>query len=154
MLSRLATALYSLCICVWVGGLLAIGLLAAPALFAYIPDRSYAGGLAGALFAILGWVGLACGGYLLLYLTQGSRGRGTRSALVWIVVAMLLITAIGQFGIHPMLAQMRSAALPLQVMESPLRQSFALWHGISGVLYLLQAVLGVWLVVIQERGRR
>jgi hypothetical protein len=38
-------------------------------------------------------------------------------------------------------------------MQSPLAEAFARWHGVSSVLYLVQAVLGLGLVVIQGRGK-
>jgi len=54
-------ALYSLGISIWVGGLLAIGYLAAPILFAQLSDRTLAGNLAGAMFSAVAWVGIAWG---------------------------------------------------------------------------------------------
>jgi len=49
----------------WVGGLWAIGYIVAPALFANLEDRALAGTLAGVMFNIIAWVGLACGSLLL-----------------------------------------------------------------------------------------
>jgi len=71
----------------------------------------------------------------------------------WIVLIMLGLTLAGHFGIQPILAQLKADALPRQVMESALRDRFATWHGVSSILYLLQSLLGVALVVQQERGR-
>ena len=47
---RFADALYSIAITLWVGGLWAIGYLAAPTLFAELSDRALARQLAGAMF--------------------------------------------------------------------------------------------------------
>jgi hypothetical protein len=45
-------------------------------------------------------------------------------------------------------------ALPREVMESVLRDRFATWHGVSSILYLVQSLLGLWLVVWSSRGLR
>lgn len=153
-MSRLAEALYSLAIALWVGGLFAIGYLAAPVLFSQLSDRMLAGNLAGTMFSLVAWAGMACGGYLLFYLLARRGWRAFRTALFWIVVTMVALTVAGHFGVQPILAQLKADALPRQVMESALRDRFAAWHGISSGLYLVQSLLGLWLVVWQERGRR
>jgi MFS family permease len=149
----LASALYSIAVTLWVGGLLAIGYLAAPVLFSQLADRSVAGTVAGAMFSVIAWVGLACGAYLILYLVFGKGWRALQSGVFWIVLLMLALTAAGHFGVHPILAQLKADALPRQVMESALRDRFSTWHGVSNVLYLVQSLLGVALVILQERGK-
>jgi hypothetical protein len=146
-------ALYSLGISIWVGGLLAIGYLAAPILFAQLSDRMLAGNLAGAMFSAVAWVGIACGMYLLVFLLATKGWRAVKVGVFWIVLIMFGLTLAGHFGIQPILAQLKADALPRQVMESALRDRFATWHGVSSILYLLQSLLGVALVVQQERGR-
>jgi len=149
----LASALYSVAITAWVGGLLAIGFIAAPVLFAQIADRGLAGNLAGSMFTVTAWVGMGCGAYLAIYLMFAKGWRALRSGVFWIVLAMLALTAAGHFGVQPLLAQLKADALPRQVMESALRDRFSEWHGVSRVLYLVQSLLGIALVVLQERGR-
>lgn len=153
-LMRLTAALYAIVISVWVGGQAAIGYIAAPVLFSQLTDRMLAGNLAGAMFSVMAVVGLGCGAYLLLYLamTQGAAVR--RSAAFWLVVSMVAVTLAGHFGIGPILAQLKAAALPQPVMESALRERFAFWHGVSSLLYLLQTLLGLLLVVRQGYGRK
>ena len=153
-MSRIADALYQLAIMLWVGALFAIGYLAAPTLFAQLADRSLAGNLAGEMFKWVAWLGIACAAYLLLFL-MARRGFGVfKSAVFWLVLMMLGLTIAGYFGIAPILAQLKADALPRQVMESALRDRFATWHGISSGLYLIESLLGLWLVIWQERGRR
>lgn len=151
---RLFSALHAVVVSVWVGGQAAIGYIAAPVLFSQLTDRMLAGNLAGAMFSVMAWVGLGCGAYLLLYLimTQGAAVR--RSPAFWLVVMMVAVTLAGHFGIGPILAQLKLAALPLPVMETPLRDRFAFWHGASSLLYLLQTLLGMVLVVRQDRDRK
>ena len=132
----------------------AIGYLAAPVMFHELTDHTLAGNLAGAMFTLVAYVGLACGGYLLLYLLLRRGWRAIKLGVFWIVLSMLALTVAGHFGIQPIIAQLKADALPRQVMESALRDRFAAWHGVSSGLYLLQSLLGLWLVVWQERGKR
>ncbi|MFY9327551.1 MAG: DUF4149 domain-containing protein [Georgfuchsia sp.] len=152
-MSKLAKALYSIAISLWVGGLFAIGYLAAPVLFRELANRTVAGNLAGAMFSIVAYVGMVCGGYLLLFLLFRNGWRAIKSGVFWIVLAMLALTFASHFGIQPILVQLKIDALPRQVMESALRDRFAAWHGISSSLYLLQSLLGLWLVIWQERAK-
>lgn len=149
----LASALYSIAVTLWVGGLLAIGYLAAPALFYQLADRAQAGNVAGLMFGYIAWIGLGCGSYLILYLLFAKGWRALQSGVFWIVLLMLALTVAGHFGVAPILAQLKADALPRQVMESAMRDRFSTWHGVSSVLYLVQSLLGIALVVIQERGR-
>lgn len=153
-MSRLAESLYSLAIALWVGGMCAIGYLAAPVLFHELSDRALAGNLAGAMFRIVAYIGFACGGYLLLYLLVRRGWRAIQSGVFWIVLVMLILTVASHFGVQPILAELKAGALPRQVMETALRDRFATWHGVSSGLYLLQSLLGLWLVLWQERGKR
>lgn len=149
---RLSEALYLISIAVWVGGLWAIGYMAAPVLFASLGDRQLAGMVAGKLFALIGWVGLGSAAWLLVFLVLRYGGQVFKRAIFWLVVLMALLTAASQFGIQPLMAQLKLDAMPRGVMESVLRDRFAAWHGISSILYLVQSLLGLWLVIWSGRG--
>ena len=151
---KFSEALYLLAITLWVGGLWALGYIAAPVLFASLNDRQLAGAVAGKLFAIIGWVGLGSAAYLILFLLARQGGRFFKSAVFWLVLLMALMSAASQFGIQPLMAQLKADALPREVMESVLRDRFATWHGVSSILYLMQSLLGLWLVVWSNRGLR
>lgn len=149
---RLSEALYLISIAVWVGGLWAIGYMAAPVLFASLGDRQLAGMVAGKLFALIGWVGLGSAAWLLVFLVLRYGRQVFKRAIFWLVVLMALLTAASQFGIQPLMAQLKLDAMPRGVMESVLRDRFAAWHGISSILYLVQSLLGLWLVIWSGRG--
>ena len=126
----------------WVGGLWAIGYMVAPALFATLDDRALAGTLAGVMFNIIAWVGLACGGLLLLFnQLRNARKRFNLRAVVLMV--MLALIAVGQFIIAPQVAAMRLDGL----VNS---DAFATLHGVASVAYLVTSVLGLVLVVARE----
>ncbi|PKO36395.1 MAG: DUF4149 domain-containing protein [Betaproteobacteria bacterium HGW-Betaproteobacteria-6] len=147
-------AFYLFAITLWVGGLWAIGYMAAPVLFASLGDRQLAGLVAGKLFAMIGWVGLASAAWLLVFLVSRWGAQVFRRSVFWLVVVMVLLTAASQFGIQPLMAQLKLDALPREVMESVLRDRFATWHGVSSILYLAQSMLGLWLVMWSGRGLR
>lgn len=145
-LSRVAIAL-------WAGGLWFAGGVMAPMLFRAAPDRQVAGALAGRMFSLLSWIGLACGFYVLIQSVARSGPAALRTGLFWVVAAMLALTAVGQFGVQPILASLKTEALPREVMESVLRDRFATWHGVASILYLLQALLAVVMVLLAGRGQ-
>ena len=151
---KLAEALYFMTITLWVGGMWAIGYIVAPVLFASLGDRQLAGMVAGKLFALIGWIGLGSAAYLLLFLIVRWGGQFFRRGVFWLVLLTGALVAVSQFGIQPLMAQLKADALPREVMESVLRDRFAAWHGISSILYLVQSVLGLWLVVWANRGLR
>lgn len=152
MFRRLADTLYFATLTLWVGSLWTIGYVVAPTLFATLADRQMAAMLAGKLFVLIGWIGLGCAAYLLIFmlLRLGRVALGRWS--FWLVALMLGLTAISQFGINPLLAQLKADALPREVMESVLRDRFVTWHGIASILYLLQSLLGLLVVMGAGRG--
>lgn len=149
---KFSESLYLLLISLWVGGLWAIGYLAAPVLFSTLESRLQAGLVAGKLFALIGWFGIAAATYLLCFLMQRWRALVLKRSVFWLILCMALMTLASQFGIQPLMAQLKSDALPREVMESVLRDRFATWHGVSSILYLLQSMLGLWVVVWINRG--
>jgi hypothetical protein len=151
---KLSEALWFVAITLWVGGLWAIGYIAAPVLFSSLGDRQLAGLVAGKLFSLIGWIGLGSAAYLLLFLLVRHGGQVFKGAVFWLVLSMALLVAASQFGIQPLMAQLKADALPREVMASVLRDRFAAWHGISSILYLVQSLLGLWLVVWANRGVR
>jgi hypothetical protein len=153
-MSRLAEALYSIAIAAWVGGLWAVGYLAAPVLFVQLADnRTLAGQLAGEMFTWAAWIGIGCAAYLLLFVLLRRGWRMFSSSVFWLVLVMLLLTLAGHFGIQPILVELKAQALPREVMQSVMRDRFAAWHGVSSILYLIVSALGAALVLVQERGK-
>lgn len=130
----------------WVGGLWAIGYIAAPVLFAELSDRQLAGNLAGALFTWIAIVGMVAGGYLLVYRVGKHSFLALKQAYFWMVLAMLLLTLGQYFGIQPVMQALKDQAMPQAVMESAFRSRFAAWHGVSSIVYLIESLLGLMLV--------
>ncbi|MFC5300686.1 DUF4149 domain-containing protein [Azospira restricta] len=151
---RLADASYLLALTLWAGALWAIGYIAAPVLFAGVGDRTLAGALAGRMFAVVGWLGLGCGTYLLLFILLRLGATALKRLVFWLVLLMALLAAAQLFGLQPLIAQLRSESVPRELAEAATRSRFATWHGVASVLYLVQSLLAVFAVLGAGRGQK
>jgi hypothetical protein len=122
----------------WVGGLWTIGYIVAPALFATLEDRALAGTLAALMFDIIAWIGLACGA-LLLVINQLRSAQRRFNWRMLVLLAMLVLVALGHFLLGPMMAELRGAGEAGSA-------AFGRLHGAASVLYLFTSVLGLALV--------
>ncbi len=130
----------------WIGGIWAIGYIAAPMLFASLGDKQLAGMLAGKLFELMAWIGITAASYLLIYRIARDGGAALKTLFFWAVVVMLVLTLTGLFGIQPIMQSLKDQAMPHAVMQSVFADRFARWHGVSSILYLIQSALGLLLV--------
>lgn len=131
---------------IWVGGMWTVGYLVAPTLFAVLDDRVLAGTIAGHLFSVMSYVGLASGGLLLLSLAMTS---GKQLFQQWrgpVMVGMLAIICIGQFVLQPQMAALRDAGL-----SGTNASAFARLHGTAQVLFLIASLGGLALVMFGVR---
>lgn len=124
----------------WAGALWTVGFVVAPALFELIPERSLAGSIAGRLFQTTWWISYGVGACVLLHAL--SRGA-VRSAVFWLASGMIVVALVSAFGIQPQIAELRVG----MGADEALRERFAMWHGVSSMLYAVQSVLAVVLVV-------
>jgi hypothetical protein len=130
----------------WIGGMWAIGYVAAPTLFASLVDKQLAGMLAGKLFEVMAWIGIASASYLLIYRIARDGGAALKTLFFWAVALMLVLTLAGHFGIQPIMQGLKDQAMPHAVMQSVFADRFRHWHGVSSILYLIQSALGLLLV--------
>ncbi|KVW99069.1 DUF4149 domain-containing protein [Thiobacillus denitrificans] len=130
----------------WIGGIWAIGYVAAPVLFASLGDKQLAGMLAGKLFEVMAWIGIAAAIYLLIYRIARDGSAALKTLFFWAVVVMLALILIGLFGIQPIMQSLKDQAMPHAVMQSVFADRFRHWHGVSSILYLIQSALGLLLV--------
>ena len=138
----------------WVGTMWSTGALVAPALFRMIDDRALAGDVAGHLFGVTAFVGFAAGGCLLLLRLIEHRCAALRQPLFWLVVSMITLVCLMQFGVQPILAGLREQAHPEQAMQTALANSFATWHAVAGILYIVVSALGLVLVALVVQPHR
>ena len=146
-MNKMSRVLAVLAASVWFGGMCAIGYLAVPVLFQTLPDRQLAGMLAGKLFSVTAYMGIVCALYLLAYYFAQCGRQAVRQKVFWVIAVMLLLTLGGQFGIQPILADLKAQALPAEVMHSAFANTFRTWHGVASIIYLVQSLLGIVLVL-------
>ena len=134
-------------ITLWVGALWTVGYVVAPSLFSQLAsDKQLAGNLAGRLFELVAYIGIASAFYLLLHRVLRVGIFALKQGFFWTVVVMLLLTLAGHFGIQPMMVSLKAQALPADVMHSVFADRFKTWHGVSSIGYLIESLLGLVLV--------
>jgi hypothetical protein len=153
-MNRVADHLAVLLVTLWIGAMWVVGYMVAPTLFSMLSDRNLAGSVAGRLFTLVAWIGIGSAAYLLAFLGMRLGWQAFRNRLFWLVLVLLVCTIAGQFGIQPLMAELKASAWPREVMNSVMRDRFSTWHGVSSVLYLLQSLLGVMLVLGLRRTLR
>ncbi len=148
--------LFALIAMLWVGSQLTIGYAVAPVLFTSL-DRMSAGALAAQLFRIEGMIGLVCG-VLLLVLANVfvRRGEVGYRRLRWLLVGMLLCVVVGYYALQPFMNAMRMNAMQagVDIAHSAYASRFGMLHGISSLFYLVESLLGAWLVWLLPSTRR
>ena len=134
---------------VWVGSLFTVGYLVVPTIFANLQDRQVAGMIAAAIFQAEAYVSvLVCVALLLMANTLIKRNIGNYRSTRWVILVLLVISAMTCFGFIPYMNALRQEALLLgvPVMASPSASLFGRLHGISSGLFLIQSLLGLWMV--------
>jgi Domain of unknown function (DUF4149) len=135
--SILARVLEGLALCLWLGGLVAIGALVAPVAFGVL-SRPEAGRVVGECFRRLNLIGFACGGVLLLALLLESAAlpraaTGLRTARAALVIGAVALSFYLALRLFPEMEALRAAG------SSPLFQQ--LHHRASRLLSVQMLLL-------------
>jgi hypothetical protein len=133
-------------ITLWVGALWMTG-LSAYLLFDTLQDKQLAGRLAGKLFLVVSYIGIGSAFYLLIQRLIEFGTSALKQSYFWAAFAMLLLVLAGHFGIQPLLAQLKTAAMPNDVMHSVFASRFSTWHGVASVAYVVECLLSLVLVL-------
>ncbi|MDA1339248.1 MAG: DUF4149 domain-containing protein [Proteobacteria bacterium] len=141
-LNKLSVVLTAL----WVGGLWTM-LMVTSVLFMKIPSNYIAGAIAGDMFAFVNYFGIFVSLYLIFFGCRRSGIRLLKESYFWIVLVMLVVVIVNYFGISSVLEALKIEALPKEVMESVFSDRYRTWHGIASMAYLLECVLGIFLVL-------
>lgn len=106
----------------WWGSLTAIGFVAVPLLFAYLPSPTMAGFMAARLFEAQTYISIACCACLFLVSKQkyAENMEPWAQAAIVFVIAGLLMALLLQYGAAPRIIA---------------RQNLALWHTVGSVMY-------------------
>jgi hypothetical protein len=112
-------------------------------------DRQAAGMVAGSIFRLEAYLSvIVCIGLMVLANLLVNRGLNQFRFIRWLLLAMLLCSLAATLILIPWMNTLRDNALAegMPVMLSPSATLFGQLHGVSSVLYLLQSILGVYLV--------
>jgi len=105
--------------------------------------------IAAAIFQAEAYVSvLVCVALLLMVNTLIKRNIENYRSTRWVILILLLISSMTCFGFIPYMNALRQEALLLgiPVMSSPSASLFGRLHGISSGLFLIQSLLGLWMV--------
>jgi uncharacterized membrane protein len=128
---------------VWVGGLLIAGYVVAPVLFATLDDRQLAGRLAGRVFQIVNYIGLAVGAGLLFSIILQKHCGWWKDNRARILLVMFVMVALTVGVLQPMMQELKLIGI---TPGSEQAAQFGKLHGASSILHLLLSLLGLWLV--------
>jgi hypothetical protein len=146
-MKKITNNLAILAITAWVGGMWGVGFLAVPVLFQTLPDKMLAGLLAGKMFTLVAYVGMISACYLLLHQLTTKHRAALRLTVFRAAGVMLLLTLVSQFGIQPIMADLKAQAFPEDVMHSVYAGRFDTLHHVASALYVIQSLLGIVLVL-------
>jgi hypothetical protein len=142
---------------VWVGGIIFLSFVEAPTAFSVLPSRHMAGTVVGHSLGILHWMGLFSGvvflgcSMLLTSLSTGSAQPLTARHIL--VLAMLLLTVVSQFGISPKMTALRAQFGDIDTVPAsdPGRVQFDSLHVWSVRLEVAVLVIGLAVVYLTAR---
>jgi len=129
----------------WIGGLWAVGYIVVPVLFRHLPSPQLAGQIAGELFTLMGWFGLASA--LALFIIYSFLDHAKWRFLVILFITALI--AISLFYLSPEIIGLRDMAGGAFQKGSEIHSRFIILHGIASGSYLLVSLLGLLLVIRQ-----
>ena len=131
---------------IWLGMQIMAGYVAGPILFEQL-ERQTAGNIAGTLFAVNNWLGLAA--WLFAWFAANGRSSGydrqTRSIAPKFIVVLLVLTAANQFLLAPAVTAHKNGTE--NWLLSLIGGSFGMWHGVSNMVYLACTLIGFGLLL-------
>lgn len=102
-----------LALVVWIGGIIFFAFVVAPSLFAVLPTPELAGRVVSRDLSVVHWMGLISGAVFLLCSIAYNQIKHANARLFssahWLIISMLVLTAISQFGIIPRMHGIRAA---------------------------------------------
>jgi Domain of unknown function (DUF4149) len=119
---------------VWLGGLIFFAFVVAPAAFSVLPTRHLVGNLVARSINGLHWIGIVAGiVYLLSSILYARIAAGTLhvfAARNIVIILMLALTLISQFGIVPRMDGLRASVGEIDAVppDNPIRMQFDALH--------------------------
>jgi len=129
---------------IWVGLMMAVGLLVPMTIFSYLTDKQVAGMVAGQIFKNAGIISIIFGMSLLLFANTLVRRELKQFKLIrWYLLGTIVLSMIGNFIIQPWMVGIRENTLSegFPVLLSNKAQLFQTLHGVSSSIFLVELVL-------------
>jgi hypothetical protein len=137
-------ALRSMLAFLWIGGLWIVGVLVPVALIHQLDGNTFFH-LIERLFHAMGWVGIVAGVYILFHMLWHEGLRAFQTLELWLILGMLILTLVNQFAVFPILSQVKPEMHV--AAEGLFGGGFQSWQTISSLIYLLQAVFGLFYAI-------
>ena len=131
---------------IWVGGLWAM-LMVTYVIFNIIPSSYIAGEIVSNLFTYINIFGIVYPCFANNIWVPYRINKVFKKFQAWLALFILVIVCISFFGINPILEALKVEALPKEVMESVFADRFSAWHGVASIAYLIQCILGIFLLL-------
>jgi len=135
----------------WLGGLIFFSFVVAPTAFAVLPTRHLAGAVVARSLVSLHWIGIISGVVFLitsmLYARLNTGDAHPFAARHVLILVMLILTCISQFGISPKMHAIRTAVGEIDSVpiDNPARVQFNALHvwstRLEGGVFLLALVV-------------
>jgi uncharacterized membrane protein len=119
---------------IWVGAIIYMAFVVAPAVFTTLPSQDQAGAVVGVVLAKLHWIGVVAGCVYVaaaLGSARSLKALGRPGALA--VIAMVVLTLVAQMGIMPRMDKLRvqMGSIEHTAVTNPLRKQFDRLHVVS-----------------------
>lgn len=126
---------------IWVGLMMAVGLLVPMTIFSFLTDKQVAGMVAGQIFKNAGIISIIFGMSLLLFANTLVRRDLKQFKLIrWCLLGTIVLSMIGNFIIQPWMVALRENTLSegFPVLLSSKAQLFQTLHGVSSSIFLVE----------------
>lgn len=147
-------ALQYLVLALWVGSIFGFGVLFAPVLFASLPSREQAGGIAGTVLGRIDAVGLVTGGIMLVITALQAIDSGWQAIDLGRLLTAAVMLGLVIFSSTSVRQRLNTAkeqmTKPIDEYdaEEPLRQEYNRHHRLSRLLFSLNMGLGILLIIL------
>jgi uncharacterized membrane protein len=145
-----------LALILWIGGIVYFSAVVAPYVFSVLTPveggRHHAGEIVNRSLGALHWMGLVCG--VVFLIASSVIHKSFRVTQHFLVIAMLLLTAVSQLGITPRLAAIRAEAPQLEMASPVQRADFDRLHRLSTMAEGAVLLLGLGVVGLVSRDFR
>tara|TARA_B110000014_G_C19917503_1_gene474691 strand:+ start:130 stop:576 length:447 start_codon:yes stop_codon:yes gene_type:complete len=130
----------------WIGSLWTM-LMVTTILFNKIPSSYIAGAIAEDMFTFINLFGMFSSAFLLFYGFKQENFSFFRTITFWLIVTILALILISYFGINPIISNLQDSSISKEIIESVFENRFGTWHGIASAAFLIECILGIFLIL-------